>query len=202
MRPAGHEAGGDLTGGGQAGGEQASGAQAGGEQTGGEQTGAGQVSVRPAEPADVELIHALIVALAEYERAPDQVVGTPAQLHRWLFGETPAAEALIGEVGGVPVGFALFHGTFSTWECQPGLWLEDLFVLPEHRRSGVGGRLLREVARITVARGYTRLTWTALDWNEMALSFYRKLGAEALDEWTNHRLSGATLHAVAAGADG
>jgi GNAT superfamily N-acetyltransferase len=160
------------------------------------------VSVRPAEQADVELIHGLIVALAEYERAPEQVTGTPEQLRRWLFGEVRAAEALVGEVDGEPAGFALFHGTFSTWECQPGLWLEDLFVLPAHRRSGVGGRLLREVARITVARGYTRLTWTALDWNEMALSFYRKIGASALDEWTNYRLSGATLHAVAASADG
>jgi GNAT superfamily N-acetyltransferase len=165
-------------------------------------TGAQRVDVRPAGEGDVELIHALIVALAEYERAPEQVVGTPAQLRKWLFGEAPAAEALIGEVDGEPAGFALFHITFSTWECQPGLWLEDLFVLPAHRRSGVGGRLLREVAKITVARGYTRLTWTALDWNEMALSFYRKLGAVALDEWTNHRLSGATLRAVAASTDG
>ncbi|MDE3134679.1 MAG: GNAT family N-acetyltransferase [Acidobacteriota bacterium] len=165
-------------------------------------TRAARVAVRVADEDDVEFIHALIVALAEYEGAPEQVVGTPAQLRRWLFGEAPAAEALIGEVDGEAAGFALFHGTFSTWECQPGLWLEDLFVLPQQRRSGVGGRLLREVARITVARGYTRLTWTALDWNEMALGFYRKLGAVALEEWTNYRLSGATLHAVAGSADG
>jgi GNAT superfamily N-acetyltransferase len=165
-------------------------------------TAAAQVSVRPAEQADIELIHALIVALAEYERAPEQVTGTPEQLRRWLFGEAPAAEALIGQVDAEPAGFALFHGTFSTWECQPGLWLEDLFVLPAYRGFGVGRRLLGEVAKITVARGYTRLTWTVLDWNEMALSFYRKLGADALDEWTNHRLSGAALRAVAASADG
>ena len=99
-----------------------------------------------------------------------------------------------------PAGFALFHGTFSTWDCQPGLWLEDLFVLPEQRRFGVGGKLLSHVARAAVERGYTRLTWTALDWNEMALSFYRKIGATVLDEWTNHRLSGPTLQAVAAAA--
>lgn len=160
------------------------------------------VSVRPAQAADVELIHSLIVALAEYERAPEQVVGTTEQLRTWLFGEDPAAEALIGEVDAVPVGFAIFFRTFSTWECCPGLWLEDLFVLPEYRRFGVGGRLLGSVARETVERGYTRLGWTALDWNEMALGFYRKLGATALDEWTNHRLSGATLRAVAAGAGG
>lgn len=163
-------------------------------------TDAAEVTVRPAQADDVELIYSLIVALAEYERAPDQVVGTPELLRRWMFGDDPAAEALIAEVNGTPAGFALFHGTFSTWECRPGIWLEDLFVLPEHRRFGVGGRLLSHLARITLERGYTRLGWTALDWNEMALSFYRKLGAEALEEWTNHRLSGETLRAVAAGA--
>jgi GNAT superfamily N-acetyltransferase len=161
-----------------------------------------EVTVRPAEDADVELIYSLIVALAEYEHAPEEVVGTPELLRQWLFGDAPAAEALIGEVDGVPAGFALFHGTFSTWECRPGLWLEDLFVLPDYRRFGVGGELLSNVARVAVERGYTRLTWTALDWNEMALSFYRKIGATVLDEWTNHRLSGATLQAVAAGTDG
>jgi GNAT superfamily N-acetyltransferase len=160
-----------------------------------------QVTVRPAAEPDVELIYSLIVALAEYERAPDQVVGTPAELRRWLFGESPAAETLIGEVDGEPAGFALFHRTFSTWECCPGIWLEDLFVLPEFRRYGVGGRLLGSVAKLTVERGYTRLGWTALDWNEMAISFYRKIGATVLDEWTNHRLSGDTLQAVAAGVD-
>jgi GNAT superfamily N-acetyltransferase len=159
------------------------------------------VTIRPAQESDVELVYSLIVALAEYEQAPEEVVGTPELLRTWLFGDSPAAEALIAEVDGAPAGFALFHGTFSTWECRPGLWLEDLFVLPEHRRYGVGGRLLSHVARITVERGYTRLSWTALDWNEMALSFYRKLGATVLDEWTNHRLSGPTLLAVAAAAE-
>lgn len=164
-------------------------------------TNTAQVTVRPAEATDVDLIYSLIVALAEYERAPDQVVGTPELLRRWLFGDAPAAEALIGEVDGEPAGFALFHATFSTWECQPGLWLEDLFVLPEFRRFGVGGRLLGSVAKVALDRGYNRLGWTALDWNEMALSFYRKIGATVLEEWTNHRLSGETLRAVAAKAD-
>ena len=156
------------------------------------------VRVRPATDTDVELIFTLICALAEYERAPDQVTGSAAQLRRWLFGSEPAAEALIAEVDGVPAGFALFHGTFSTWECEPGIWLEDLFVLPEHRRAGVGQALLARVARITLERGRTRLGWTALDWNEPALAFYRKLGATVLEEWTNHRLSGAALALVAA----
>lgn len=164
-------------------------------------TGA-EVVLRPATERDVELIYSLIVALAEYERAPEQVVGTPEQLHRWLFGPQPAAETIIAEVDGEPAGFALFHLTFSTWECTPGVWLEDLFVLPEFRRHGVGGRLLGHLARITVDRGYTRLSWMALDWNDMALGFYRKLGAELLDEWTTHRLSGDTLRAVADSAAG
>ncbi len=157
-----------------------------------------RVQIRTASDADVELIFALIRALAEYERAPDEVTGSPEQLRHWLFGSEPAAEALIAEVDGVPAGFALFHGTFSTWECEPGIWLEDLFVLPEHRRAGVGQALLARVARITLERGRTRLGWTALDWNEPALAFYRKLGATVLEEWTNHRLSGAALALVAA----
>ncbi len=159
-----------------------------------------RVELRPACVEDVDLIHALIVALAEYEREPDAVVGTPAMLHRWLFGDPPAAEAVIAEVDGEPAGFAIFHGTFSTWECAPGIWLEDLFVLPEQRRHGVGQLLLAHLARITVERGYTRLGWAALDWNEMALGFYRKLGADVLDEWKMHRLSGDALRAVAASA--
>jgi GNAT superfamily N-acetyltransferase len=159
---------------------------------------AARVELRPAREEDVDLIYALIVALAEYEREPDAVVGTPAMLRRWLFGDPPAAEAVIAEVDGEPAGFAIFHGTFSTWECAPGIWLEDLFVLPEQRRHGVGRLLLAHLARTTVERGYTRLGWAALDWNEMALGFYRKLGADVLDEWKMHRLSGDALRTVAA----
>ena len=162
-------------------------------------TDTAQVTVRPAEATDVDLIYSLIVALAEYERAPDQVVGTPELLRRWLFGDTPAAEALIGEVDGEPAGFALFHGTFSTWECQPGLWLEDLFVLPEHRNAGVGRALLSAVAaRVPGADG--RLEWAALDWNELALGFYRSLGAQQMNDWITHRLVGEDLARLAAEA--
>ena len=159
-----------------------------------------RVELRPAGEADVDLVHSLIVALAEYEREPNAVVGTPAMLRRWLFGDAPAAEAVIAEVDGSPAGFAIFHGTFSTWECAPGIWLEDLFVLPEQRCHGVGQLLLAHVARVAVERGYTRLGWAALAWNEMALGFYRKLGSDVLDEWKIHRLSGETLRAVAASA--
>jgi GNAT superfamily N-acetyltransferase len=158
---------------------------------------AASVTVRPAEPADVDLIYRLIVDLATYERAPEQVVGTPEMLARELFGERPSAEALVGEVDGEPVAFALFHGTFSTWECRPGIWLEDLYVPPEHRRYGVGGALLRELAQITIERGCARLEWTALDWNTPALDFYAKIGAQQMSDWVNHRLEGAALERVA-----
>ncbi len=156
------------------------------------------VTVRPAEPRDVELIHSLIVELATYERAPEQVVGTPEMLRDALFGPRPSAEALIAEMDGQAVGFALFHGTFSTWECRPGIWLEDLYVPPEHRRGGVGLALLTELARITIERGCARLEWTALDWNTPALDFYAKLGATRLDNWIQHRLDGESLKQLAA----
>jgi GNAT superfamily N-acetyltransferase len=156
-----------------------------------------RVTIRPAQPRDVDDIYRLIVDLATYERAPEQVVGTPEMLARELFGPRPSAEALIAEVDGERVGFALFHGTFSTWECRPGIWLEDLYVPPKHRRLGVGAKLLAELARITVARGCARLEWTALSWNTPALEFYAKLGAQRMSDWCNHRLSGEALARVA-----
>jgi GNAT superfamily N-acetyltransferase len=155
------------------------------------------LQIRDATPADVALLFGLIEALAEYERALDRVVGTPELLAGALFGTPRAAEAVIAELGGAPVGFALFHGTFSTWECRPGIWLEDLFVPPEHRRGGVGEALLRHVAGIAVQRGCARFEWAALNWNTPALDFYEKLGAEVLDEWKIHRVSGETLRQLA-----
>jgi GNAT superfamily N-acetyltransferase len=155
------------------------------------------VTVRPATPGDVEQIHAFVVELAEYERAADQVTGTIAMLREALFGPRPAAEALIAEVDSHAVGFALFHGTFSTWECAPGLWLEDLYVPPRHRRAAAGAALLSALARIALERDCRRLEWHALDWNELALGFYERLGAERLSAWELHRLSGEALHRVA-----
>jgi GNAT superfamily N-acetyltransferase len=157
--------------------------------------------IRPAEPRDAELIFGLIRQLAEYERAHDAVRGNPELLAEALFGEHPAAEALIAEREGQAVGFALFYATFSTWECRPGVWLEDLFVPPEHRRGGVGGALLAAVAAIALERGGTRLEWVALDWNEPALDFYEKLSARRLDDWVIHRLEGPRLEAVARSFD-
>lgn len=167
-----------------------------------------RVRIREARRDDVALIAGWIVELAEYERASEHVHGSAELLDEALFGSAPSAEALIAELredaGGdarspawKPAGFALFYRTFSTWEARPGIWLEDLYVPPEHRRAGVGAALLSHLAELTVARGYTRLEWSALDWNEPALNFYAKLGANALDDWIVHRLDGAALARVA-----
>ena len=137
--------------------------------------------------------------LAHYERAAERVTGTETMLAEALFGERPAAEAVVAEVAGEPAGFALFFTTFSTWLCRPGIYLEDLFVRPEHRRGGTGSQLLAYLAHLAVARGCGRLEWAALTWNTPALDFYAALGAERLEEWAAHRLEGPALQRVAAG---
>ncbi len=157
------------------------------------------VQIRPAQPADVPLVFALIVELAEYERAVDRVVGSEELLQSALFGPAPVAEAVIAELdsapqaGPDPVGFALFFRTFSTWLCRPGLWLEDLYVSPARRRHGVGRVLLSHVARLAVDRGYGRVEWSALHWNTPALQFYASIGASRLSEWEGFRLEGDAL---------
>jgi GNAT superfamily N-acetyltransferase len=151
------------------------------------------VEIRPATRDDVPLLLELIGALADYERLRDEVVLDAALLERHLFGERPAAEAVLAERDGATAGYALFFPTFSTFLGRPGIWLEDLFVLPAQRRGGVGRALLMHVAQLAVARGCGRLEWSALDWNEPALAFYRGLGARRLDEWRLHRLDGAAL---------
>jgi GNAT superfamily N-acetyltransferase len=165
------------------------------------------VRIRPAQPADVPLVFRLIVELAEYERAADRVAGSEELLESALFGPDPVAEAVIAELdsragaagaGHDPVGFALFFRTFSTWLCRPGLWLEDLYVSPAHRRSGVGGILLAHVAQLAVERGYGRVEWSALNWNTPAIQFYESIGAIRLNEWEAFRLEGSALADVAA----
>jgi GNAT superfamily N-acetyltransferase len=157
------------------------------------------IRIRPADPSDVPQIYAYIVELAEYERAPDKVFGTPDLLADALFGSDPSAEALIAEIDGAAVGMAVFYRTFSTWECRPGIWLEDLYVPVAQRRAGIGAALLSELARITVQRGCVRLEWVALNWNAPALDFYEKLGAGRLEDWNVHRLEGDALARVAQG---
>jgi GNAT superfamily N-acetyltransferase len=155
------------------------------------------IGIRDARQDDVELIFDWIIELADYERSRDRVTGTVEQLNSSLFGPDPVAEAVIAEIGGQAAGFALFFRTFSTWLCRPGMWLEDLYVKPQHRRAGVGGALLAYLARIAVTRGYGRMEWSALDWNTPALTFYETLGAERLVEWDTFRLAGDRLDRVA-----
>ncbi|HEX8911509.1 MAG TPA: GNAT family N-acetyltransferase [Humisphaera sp.] len=157
------------------------------------------VSIRPGTPADVPTILALIRALAEYEQLLDQCVATEAGLRETLFGDRPAAEVLIARVGDDPVGFALFFPNYSTFLARPGVYLEDIFVRPEHRRRGIGKMLFREVAKVARARGAGRLEWAVLDWNAPSIAFYKGLGAVAMDDWTVYRM---TADAIAKLADG
>lgn len=160
------------------------------------------LTIRPATPGDLPQILAFVQALAAYERLAHEALATEADFAAALFGPRPHAEVVIAEDEGAAVGFALFFGTFSTFTGKPGLWLEDLFVLPERRGRGVGGALLAHLARIAVARGCSRFEWSVLDWNEDALGVYRALGAVGMDEWTTQRLTGDALLALAARADG
>jgi GNAT superfamily N-acetyltransferase len=155
------------------------------------------VAVRVATPGDVALVHGLMRGLAIYEKLEHAMVSTEADLAEALFGAHPAAEAIIAEIAGKPVGFALFFRTYSTFVGKPGLYLEDLFVLPEARGKGAGKALLARLAAITVVRGYARLEWAVLDWNEPAIGFYRKLGAVPMNEWTVYRMSGDALTELA-----
>jgi GNAT superfamily N-acetyltransferase len=153
--------------------------------------------IRRAERSDVPLILSLVRELADYERLTDQAVATEELFETHLFGEQPAAEALIAEVDEEAAGFALFFTTFSTFVGRPGLWLEDLYVRPQHRRSGVGRALLEHLARMAIERGHGRIEWTALDWNEPALDFYAGLGARPVDGWTIYRLDAEGIRGLA-----
>jgi GNAT superfamily N-acetyltransferase len=156
-------------------------------------------TIRAATEEDVGLIFDLICELATYEKLRDEVVGTPEILRATLF-EHRAAEALVVESSdGEAVGYALFYTTFSSFECRAGIWLEDLYVKPEHRRGGVGRKVLEHLAAIALERGHVRLEWVALDWNEPALNFYAKLGAATLDDWLIHRLEAEGMRTLAAG---
>lgn len=157
------------------------------------------VTIREAAPTDIATIHAFILALADYEKLSHEVRTDRALLERHLFGPRPMAEALIAERDGTPVGFALFFHNFSTFEGRPGLYLEDLFVLPEARGSGAGKALLIRLAQIAVERDCARLEWAVLDWNAPAIAFYQSIGARPMDEWTVQRLDGAALNALAQG---
>jgi GNAT superfamily N-acetyltransferase len=154
--------------------------------------------VRPACAEDVALLLALFRELAEYEHLEHELRATEEQLREALFGERPAAEALIAERDGEALGYALFFPTFSSFLASTGMWLEDLFVRPAARGEGVGKALLSAVAALVRERGGERLEWAALDWNELALGFYRRIAAQTMNEWITHRLDGEALSSVAA----
>ena len=158
------------------------------------------VTIRPAAPADIDMIHSFILALADYERLAHAVKADRDTLARYLFGARPMAEVLIAEADGASIGFALFFHNFSTFEGRPGLYLEDLFVLPEARGAGAGKALLRHLAQLAIARDCARLEWSVLDWNEPAIAVYRAIGAKPMDDWTVQRLDGAALVALADGS--
>jgi GNAT superfamily N-acetyltransferase len=149
--------------------------------------------VRAATPADVPLLLDLIRGLAAYEKLSRYVTATRAGLRQALFGPRPAAEAVIGLLDGKPAGFAVFFPNFSTFLGRAGMYLEDLYVIPEARGRGLGEALLRHVAREAVRRRCGRFEWAALDWNTPAIGFYRKLGAVPLDDWTVFRVTGTAL---------
>jgi GNAT superfamily N-acetyltransferase len=153
----------------------------------------GMTRISPARIEDVPKILGFIRALAEYEKLSHACVATEGQLREQLFGPRPAAEVLIARLNDNPVGFALFFGSFSTFLAKPGIYLEDLFVLPEARGHGVGKALLKALAGIAVQRNCGRLEWAVLDWNEPAIGFYKKLGAVAMEEWTTYRVTGDKL---------
>jgi GNAT superfamily N-acetyltransferase len=156
------------------------------------------IAIRAAAERDVPIILALIRALAEYERMTDQVVATEARVRESLFGARPHAECALAWQGTEAVGFALWFHNYSTFLARPGLYLEDLFVLPAWRGHGIGRALLTHLARIAVARGCGRMEWSVLDWNEPAIGFYQRLGAVPMDEWTVFRLTGEALTRLAA----
>lgn len=155
------------------------------------------MQIRPATRDDVSAIAELIRGLARYEKLENDVVMTEALLDKALFGDRQYAEVLLAEEDGGPVGFALFFHNFSTFLGRPGIYLEDLFVLPEHRGRGIGRRLLTHLAQIAVERDCGRLEWSVLDWNRDAIGFYERIGARPNSEWTVYRLTGEALTGLA-----
>ena len=156
-------------------------------------------SIRKAEKTDIPLVLDFINKLAEYEKLSHEVVATEGNLERYLFGREQVAEVLIGYEGELPVGFALFFHNFSTFLGKPGIYLEDLFVLEEHRGKGYGKKLLARLAALALERNCGRLEWAVLDWNEPSIEFYKSLGTRMMKEWVVNRLTGENLVKLARG---
>lgn len=161
---------------------------------------ANDVQIRAATEADVPLVFDLILELAEYEKLADKVAGDAEILRRTLFEEEAAEALLIETSDGEAIGYAIFFTTFSSFECRSGIWLEDVYVRPEHRRGGIGRAVMEHLAQLAHHRGHVRLEWVALDWNEPALNFYEGLGAKRLDDWIIHRLEKDGISRLAEGS--
>lgn len=160
-----------------------------------------EIIVRSATPADVSILFELIKALAEYEKLSHAVTGSAQMLKEHLFGERPLAEAVVAEYKSETVGFALFFHNYSTFLTKPGIYLEDLFVLPEYRGRGIGKKLITHLAQLAVERNCGRLEWSVLDWNSPAIAFYQGIGADILDEWRICRVMGDSLSTLASGSN-
>jgi GNAT superfamily N-acetyltransferase len=158
---------------------------------------ASPIIIRPAQTTDVSTILHLIRALADYEKLSHQVTGTEALLHQHLFGDRPCVEAVLAEVEDQAVGMGIFFTNFSTFLAKPGLYLEDVFVLPEYRGLGIGKAILNHLAKIAVERDYGRMEWSVLDWNETAIGFYQRIGADVLPDWRICRVSGDRIQKLA-----
>lgn len=158
-----------------------------------------EFALRPTAPSDIPVLFELIQALADYENLSHAVVGSADALEEHLFGSKPYVEAIVAECGGKAVGFALFFHNYSTFLTKPGIYLEDLFVLPEFRRMGIGKAMLAYLAQLAVSRDCGRLEWSVLDWNEPAISFYKTMGASVLPDWRICRVTGEALAQLAGG---
>ena len=171
---------------------------AAGEKTAGESAVGSQpaFSIRPARLEDAATIANLVYELAVYEKLEQFARATPDDFRRHLFGPRPYAEAIVAEIDGEPVGFALFFPTFSSFRGQPGLYLEDVYVRPVHRGRGIGKALLATLAKLALDRGLGRLEWAVLDWNTPSIEFYQAVGARAMDQWDTYRLTGPALTAL------
>ena len=154
-------------------------------------------SIRPAQPADVAHIHAMIVELAVFEKLEHMVVATEALLHDGLFGAHPACEAIVGDEDGDVVTFALFFHNFSTFLTRKGLYLEDLYVKQSHRGKGYGTQMLQRLAQLALERDCGRFEWSVLDWNEAAINFYKSMGADVMPDWRICRVTGDSLDRLA-----
>ncbi|MEA5466334.1 GNAT family N-acetyltransferase [Leptothoe sp. PORK10 BA2] len=158
---------------------------------------AAPIIISPATRDDAPLLFELVMALAEYENLAHDVIGSPEDLEKHLFGDSPKAHAIVARIDGAPAGFAIYFFNFSTFLMKPGIYLEDLFVLPGYRRRGIGTAIFQHLAQVALAKGCGRFEWSVLDWNQPAIDFYMSKGAVMLNDWRTCRVTGQSLEDLA-----